>query len=525
MHVVELDRSLEPALRDALDPFAATTALHLADAMALDLAALAPAPTKVVANLPYGIAAGAILRTIEELPSVTRWVAMVQKEVGERFAAAPGSGAYGVPSVLAQLACDVRVLRPISRRVFFPVPNVDSVLVGLERRGRRRAGRPRCARSCRARSRTGARRSRARSRSPAWPRATTCAPHWRRSASRSTCAPSGSRPSACASCGSVSADDAHRARPRQDEPLPVPRRDARRRAARARLGDRAAVARRRADAGAAARRRAGRRRGRRGRHGLRRRRGRGRVRRRRGAEPRRRGARRLPSRERLGRAAAAPDDRQARAGRGGHGRRLGRRGRRAAARRRTPPAAPTIRCSRSSRRALGADVPSQVAPGPVLVGGAGRGRAGARAAAAPRRARAALAARALDARRLPRGGPARPAALRRTSWRSGARRWRRRSRAAGCRLPVNDLEPAARSLCPSIDEALAAAREAGADHALVSGSGPTVVGHLPRPRGVAAAAARPPPRCAPASPARPARTPVDAAFAAVRGVWHDDDRA
>jgi 16S rRNA (adenine1518-N6/adenine1519-N6)-dimethyltransferase len=60
---------------------------------------------------------------------------MVQKEVGERFAAAPGTGAYGVPSVLAQLACDVRVLRPVSRTVFTPVPNVDSVLVGLERRG------------------------------------------------------------------------------------------------------------------------------------------------------------------------------------------------------------------------------------------------------------------------------------------------------------------------------------------------------------------------------------------------------
>jgi 16S rRNA (adenine1518-N6/adenine1519-N6)-dimethyltransferase len=134
VHVVEVDRSLEPALRDALDPFAARATLHLADAMTLDLRALSPAPTKVVANLPYGIAAGAILRTIEELPGVTRWVAMVQKEVGERFAAQAGSGAYGVPSVLAQLACDVRVLRQISRRVFFPVPNVDSVLVGLERR-------------------------------------------------------------------------------------------------------------------------------------------------------------------------------------------------------------------------------------------------------------------------------------------------------------------------------------------------------------------------------------------------------
>lgn len=135
VHVVEVDRSLEPALRDALDPFGARATLHLDDAMALDLRALDPAPTKVVANLPYGIAAGALLRTVEELPSVTRWVAMVQKEVGERFAAQAGTAAYGVPSVLAQLACDVRVLRPISRQVFLPVPNVDSVLVGLERRG------------------------------------------------------------------------------------------------------------------------------------------------------------------------------------------------------------------------------------------------------------------------------------------------------------------------------------------------------------------------------------------------------
>jgi 16S rRNA (adenine1518-N6/adenine1519-N6)-dimethyltransferase len=133
VHVVEVDRSLEPALRDALDPHPNTT-LHLADAMELDLAGLEPEPTKVVANLPYGIAAGAILRSIEELPRVTRWVAMVQKEVGERLAAAPGTPAYGVPSVLAQLACDVRVLRPVSRTVFYPIPNVDSVLVGLERR-------------------------------------------------------------------------------------------------------------------------------------------------------------------------------------------------------------------------------------------------------------------------------------------------------------------------------------------------------------------------------------------------------
>jgi len=134
LHVVEVDRALEEPLRDALAPYDNTT-LHLDDALDLDLPALDPPPTKVVANLPYGIAATAILRTIADLPSVTRWVAMVQKEVGERFAAAPGTGAYGAPSVLAQLAADVRVHRAISRRVFHPVPNVDSVLVVLERRG------------------------------------------------------------------------------------------------------------------------------------------------------------------------------------------------------------------------------------------------------------------------------------------------------------------------------------------------------------------------------------------------------
>ncbi|MCW2985701.1 MAG: rsmA [Conexibacter sp.] len=134
-HVVELDRSLEPALRDALAPYAAKTTLHIGDALHLDLSTLRPPPTKVVANLPYGIAATAILRTVFELASVTRWVAMVQKEVGERFAARAGTSAYGVPSVLAQLACEVKVHRAVARTVFHPVPNVDSVLVVLTRTG------------------------------------------------------------------------------------------------------------------------------------------------------------------------------------------------------------------------------------------------------------------------------------------------------------------------------------------------------------------------------------------------------
>jgi 16S rRNA (adenine1518-N6/adenine1519-N6)-dimethyltransferase len=135
VHVVEVDPRLEPGLRELLAP-ARNVTVRIADALELDFAALEPRPDKVVANLPYGIAATAILRTIDELPEVTRWVVMVQREVGERLAAAPGSGAYGAPSVLAQLACEVRVLRAVARSVFRPIPNVDSVLVGLNRRGR-----------------------------------------------------------------------------------------------------------------------------------------------------------------------------------------------------------------------------------------------------------------------------------------------------------------------------------------------------------------------------------------------------
>jgi 16S rRNA (adenine1518-N6/adenine1519-N6)-dimethyltransferase len=134
LHVVEIDERLEPGLHDLLDRFSNTT-LHLADALRLDLAALDPVPTKVVANLPYSIAATFILRTIEELPAVTEWLVMVQREVGERLAAAPGTSAYGAPSVLAQSGCDVKVVRAIPRTVFRPAPRVDSVLVRLRRRG------------------------------------------------------------------------------------------------------------------------------------------------------------------------------------------------------------------------------------------------------------------------------------------------------------------------------------------------------------------------------------------------------
>jgi 16S rRNA (adenine1518-N6/adenine1519-N6)-dimethyltransferase len=132
VHVVELDERLHDALCDAADSHE-NVSVHWGDAMQLDITAFGPSPNKLVANLPYNIAAGLILRTIGLYPAMTRWVAMVQREVGERFAAKPGTPAYGVPSVLAQLSCEVRVVRIVSRSVFHPVPNVDSVLLLLVR--------------------------------------------------------------------------------------------------------------------------------------------------------------------------------------------------------------------------------------------------------------------------------------------------------------------------------------------------------------------------------------------------------
>jgi 16S rRNA (adenine1518-N6/adenine1519-N6)-dimethyltransferase len=132
LHVVEIDRTLQPALDDALAPFDNTT-LHVADAVKLDYARLAPPPSNVVANLPYGVAATVLLKSIEELPGAGLMVGMVQREVGERLAAAPGTKAYGATSAIAQLSCEVRVLRRVPATVFHPAPNVVSALVLLRR--------------------------------------------------------------------------------------------------------------------------------------------------------------------------------------------------------------------------------------------------------------------------------------------------------------------------------------------------------------------------------------------------------
>jgi 16S rRNA (adenine1518-N6/adenine1519-N6)-dimethyltransferase len=132
LHVVEVDRSLEKPLREALEPFANAT-LHLADAVKLNYTSLDPPPGKVVANLPYGVAATVLLKSVAELPDAGVWVAMVQREVAERLAAASGSKSYGATSVLAQLSCEVRFLRRVPRTVFHPQPNVESALLVMRR--------------------------------------------------------------------------------------------------------------------------------------------------------------------------------------------------------------------------------------------------------------------------------------------------------------------------------------------------------------------------------------------------------
>lgn len=132
LHVVEIDRSLEDPLREALDPFP-NAALHVADAVKLDLSSMDPSPNKVVANLPYGVAATVVLDSIAALSHAELWAAMVQREVADRFAAAPGGKSYGATSVLVQLSCEVPFVRKVPRTVFYPEPNVESALVVLRR--------------------------------------------------------------------------------------------------------------------------------------------------------------------------------------------------------------------------------------------------------------------------------------------------------------------------------------------------------------------------------------------------------
>jgi 16S rRNA (adenine1518-N6/adenine1519-N6)-dimethyltransferase len=134
LHVVEVDERLRDDLA-ALAGKAGNVDLVWGDALRVDLQDLAPAPTKMVANLPYSIATPLLIRTISELPSIQRWVVMVQREIADRLRAEPGTREYGSASVMVQLACEVTLLRTVDPAVFVPRPRVGSALLELRRTG------------------------------------------------------------------------------------------------------------------------------------------------------------------------------------------------------------------------------------------------------------------------------------------------------------------------------------------------------------------------------------------------------
>ena len=129
VHAVELDASLEPHLRDA----GGNVVLQFGDAVQLDLQALAPDATKLVANLPYNVATPLLVESLDGLPNIEHWCVMVQREVADRLFASPSTKAYGAVSVLVQLVCERTGFHPVSRTVFRPPPNVDSALVAFRR--------------------------------------------------------------------------------------------------------------------------------------------------------------------------------------------------------------------------------------------------------------------------------------------------------------------------------------------------------------------------------------------------------
>src|SRR5690606_1642398 len=107
--------------------------LTVVDADALRVVELPGEPRVLVANLPYNVSVPVLLHFMETFPGIERGVVMVQAEVGERLAAPPGSKVYGAPSVKAAWYGPWRLAGNISRQVFWPVPNIDSVLVAFER--------------------------------------------------------------------------------------------------------------------------------------------------------------------------------------------------------------------------------------------------------------------------------------------------------------------------------------------------------------------------------------------------------
>ena len=137
---VEIDPILARRLPETVAERAPSLAdrLHVLpmDALRLRVADLGdlPAPTALVANLPYNVAVPVVLHLLAELPSLTSGLVMVQAEVADRLAAGPGGKSYGVPSVKMAWYAQARRAGSVPRAVFWPVPGVDSALVGFTRR-------------------------------------------------------------------------------------------------------------------------------------------------------------------------------------------------------------------------------------------------------------------------------------------------------------------------------------------------------------------------------------------------------
>ncbi|WP_433494969.1 16S rRNA (adenine(1518)-N(6)/adenine(1519)-N(6))-dimethyltransferase RsmA [Micromonospora sp. CA-248089] len=139
VHAVELDPALAAALPETAARFAGQAAerltVHPADALRVTAADLGgPAPTALVANLPYNVAVPVVLHLLAELPTLRHGLVMVQKEVADRLVAGPGSKVYGIPSVKLAWYARSRAAGKVPPNVFWPVPNVDSGLVAFTRR-------------------------------------------------------------------------------------------------------------------------------------------------------------------------------------------------------------------------------------------------------------------------------------------------------------------------------------------------------------------------------------------------------
>lgn len=131
---VEKDRHLIPALNEVTEGLA-NVQVVTADALDLDLEELTGGRAhKLVSNLPYNVATPLVAKILEEAPSIEELFFMVQREVGERLVAGPGSKAYGAVSVLVAYHCDARLVGKVPASVFWPPPKVESALVRLIRR-------------------------------------------------------------------------------------------------------------------------------------------------------------------------------------------------------------------------------------------------------------------------------------------------------------------------------------------------------------------------------------------------------